>query len=111
MRIKLNRIAAGWYATPDGKWAIVGDDPDSIPTKAQVEADENAAPLKPLGSGVFGGERASLVGCATQREWMVVYDRQGRLRENSNDGENVQFFDTKREAQAWLDDNGGKEPW
>ena len=81
--MKLNRISTGWYASEDGKWAVQSDGYDPIP--AYLREGHGVA------AGITGGE------------WAVVHDAQGRLREDSSVGENLNWYDTKREAVASLD--------
>jgi YD repeat-containing protein len=69
---------------------VIGDDPGDIHTK--VEAD----------GGDFGHAAGIGTGCATQREWQVVYDRQGRLREDNDTGEIMFWADSLREGREWL---------
>lgn len=78
--IKFHRIAAGHYATDDGKWAVVSD---------------GYSPSQSIGADNTGYEGF------TGGEWAAVYDPQGRLRESHNAGENLDWFPTKREAVAF----------
>lgn len=71
--LKFTKVKRGHYATADGRYAVVQDGY----TGRDVAED------------VFGGE------------WALVFDPHGRLREHHNDGENLAWFDTKREAVAY----------
>lgn len=74
---KLTKVAAGHYASADGKWAVSSEGHGYID---KVWQD--------LGSGNDG--------------WAVVYSPKGGLREDHNAGDNLDWFDTKREAIAAL---------
>lgn len=78
--LKFTKVQAGWYATEDGTYAVVND---GIGYVTIEERD---------GSGLLAG--------VTGDEWGAVHDAQGRLRINSNDGDNIDWFDTKRDAVA-----------
>lgn len=90
--MKLKKIAAGWYATEDGTYAVIGDDPGDVVTK--LEADGGDLTHAP-GIGT---------GCATQREWQVVHDPRGRLREEAQPSgggsSTIVWVDTLREGRA-----------
>jgi hypothetical protein len=70
---KLSKVQAGWYASEDGCWAVVSEG------QGYADAQDRA-----YGDGNDG--------------WALVYDRAGGLRKNHNDGENLGWFDTKRDA-------------
>lgn len=74
------KIARGWYATADGRYAIVIDGYEHI-SGADREGDGVAAGL-------------------TGREWALAFDPGGRLRRDHNAGENLDWFTTKRAAVA-----------
>jgi hypothetical protein len=78
VHVPLRKVRAGWYASLDGKWAVVSD---GYPAIASVDA-ESATGY----DGFQGGE------------WAVVYDAQGRLREDHNQGDNLDWLPTKRQA-------------
>lgn len=82
--MKLTRVSAGWYATPDGRFAVIGDDPDSGVTKDEAD-----------GAGVEAG-------MSTQREWQVVEDAQGRLREDHHAGTTLAWVDRLSEGKDHL---------
>lgn len=88
--MKLTKIAVGWYANEDGTWAVVGDAPGEVATK--LEAD---------GGDLFHVPGIN-TGCSTQREWQVVRDAQGRLREDNHAGTTEAWVDTLREGRAYL---------
>lgn len=93
---KMTRIAAGWYATPDGKHALIGDNPSDVVSKLEADGgDLSHAP----GIGT---------GSATQREWQYVHDPQGRLREDHNAGITHGWHDSKRDAQAAYERHHGE---
>lgn len=93
---KMTRIAAGWYATPDGKHALIGDNPSDVVSKLEADGgDLSHAP----GIGT---------GSATQREWQYVHDPQGRLREDHNAGITHGWHDSKRAAQAAYERHHGE---
>lgn len=73
----LTKVTRGWYASADGTWAVVVDGY----TPSAALRDEEF---------ITGGE------------WAVVHDPEGRLREDHNAGENLDWFPTKREAVAHL---------
>jgi hypothetical protein len=75
--LKLTKVARGWYATADGIWAVVIDGY----TPSAVLRDEEF---------IDGGE------------WAAVHDPHGNLRVNHNDGTNIDWFPTKREAVECL---------
>lgn len=76
--IKLNRIAAGWYASEDGHFAVVKDNTGYV-TIEERESDGIMAGLDDDG-------------------WAAVHDPGGRLREDEGAGDTLGWFDTKREA-------------
>ena len=78
MALKFTKIRAGWYATEDGRYAVVSDGLGYI---SQAETN---------GSGVNAG--------VANDGWAAVFDPQGRLREDHNEGDNIDWLDTKREA-------------
>jgi len=78
--LKFQKIGPGWYATADGVWAVVSD---GYPAIKSVDASPNEGY-----EGFQGGE------------WATVYDARGRLRDDANEGENLDWFPTKREAVA-----------
>lgn len=84
-KITLNRIAAGHYASPCGKYAVVQDGytPGYLRDPRDVA---NGLPSTADASHGVGGE------------WAAVVDPEGRLRTNHNAGENLDWFSTKREA-------------
>lgn len=75
MSMKFTKIEAGWYATEDGRYAVVID---GYKPSAELRDQEF----------ITGGE------------WATVFDGRGGLRENHNAGENLDWFSTKREAVA-----------
>lgn len=86
--MKLQKIAVGWYASEDGRWAVVGDAPGEVATK--LEAD-----------GGDGWHAPGInTGCSTQREWQVSYDPEGQLRVDHNAGRTVAWVDTLREGRT-----------
>jgi hypothetical protein len=76
--MKFNRIRAGWYATPDGKYAVIVD---GLP---YISVEEYS------GSGIHAG--------CVGGEWIAVHDPEGGLRESQSAGENIDVEDTKRQA-------------
>lgn len=76
--LKFTKIEAGHYASTDGHYGVVSDGYGYIP-KAERE-----------GFGVCAG--------ITGGEWAAVYDPAGNLRDAHNDGDNLDWFPTKREA-------------
>lgn len=73
----LTKVRAGWYASADGRWAVVSD---GYPDSGSVAADRSGY------DGFQGGE------------WAVVFDGEGRLRDDHNVGDNLDWLPTKREA-------------
>jgi len=82
------KVGRGWYATENGVWAVVAD---GYPAIKSVDAEPNTGY-----EGFQGGE------------WALVYDAQGRLREDAGVGENLDWFPTKREAIAAHEGNWGR---
>lgn len=78
--MKFTKVQKGWYATEDGHWAVVTDGIGYV-SQAQREGD-----------GLLCG--------VTGNEWAAVFDPKGRLREDHKAGDNLDWFDTKREAVA-----------
>ena len=72
--MKFTRISSGYYATPDGTYAVVKDV-----------------------TGYVSAEETDRTGEANDG-WCLAHDPQGRLREDQNAGDNVDWFDTKRDA-------------
>jgi hypothetical protein len=75
--LKFTKIRAGWYATEDGRYAVIVDGYGYVPV---ADRDYN-------GSASDG--------------WSAVIDPQGRLREDHQAGETLDWFDTKRDAVAY----------
>ncbi len=75
---KFTKVERGWYATADGKYAVVVD---GYEPSQSVGADRSGY------EGFQGGE------------WALVHDPRGNLREDHN-GTNLDWFSTKREAVA-----------
>ena len=71
--MKFTKVCAGWYATEDGRYAVVID---GYTPSAELLAEES----------ITGGE------------WVAVFDGLCRLREDNNAGENLDWFTTKRQA-------------
>lgn len=78
--LKFIKVRAGWYVTEDGHWAVVSDGYGHV-TVAEREGDG-------IMCGMTGGQ------------WATCYDPKGQLRLNHQAGENLDWFDTKREAVA-----------
>jgi hypothetical protein len=78
MSTTFTKVAAGHYATADGRWAAVSDGY----AKGQYAIDHEAV----------GGE------------WAACFDPNGGLRDSHQAGENLEWFPTKREAIAFLRD-------
>jgi hypothetical protein len=75
-QLTFNRIRPGWQATPDGRFAVISE-------------------------VVFaGGDDGKWV--TSDTEWAACFDRNGKLRESNNAGENLDWFPTAREAKAYL---------
>jgi hypothetical protein len=83
--LKFYKVEKGCYATDDGRWAVVNDGYGYV---SQAERD---------GDGLLAG--------VTGNQWAAVFDPRGRLREDSGLGENLDWFDTKREAIAYCRDS------
>ena len=66
------KIERGWYATADGRYAVISEN--------ALSADENSTDF------------------VTATEWALCSDPNGDLRHSRHAGENVDWFDTKREA-------------
>ena len=83
---KFTKVRAGWYATEDGKWAVVSDGYE----KSNSVGAESGMTVHGAWSyeGFVGGE------------WALVFDPRGNLREDSASGgsENLDWYPTKREA-------------
>jgi hypothetical protein len=75
-RLTFNRIAPGWQATPDGKWGVLSEVVFTDGTDGKWATSET--------------------------EWAAVFDPHGRLRTENNAGDNLAWFDTAREAKAFL---------
>lgn len=87
--LKFTKVDRGWYATEDGKWAVVADGyAPSVHAGADAGYDRHDPGTHNLYEGYVGGE------------WAVVYDAHGNLRAAHNDGENLDWLPTKREAVA-----------
>lgn len=87
--MKFKRIQAGWYATEDGRFALVNDGHGFV---SQAERD---------GDGLMAG--------VTGDEWAAVFSPGGGLTTDHNAGENLEWFDTKREAKEFLEDKYGAD--
>ena len=79
--MKFTKVTRGWYATEDGKWAVIVDGYERV---SQADRD---------GDGMLAG--------ITGREWALARDPEGRLRESHNAGENVDWFPTMRAAKHY----------
>jgi hypothetical protein len=84
--VRFTKVARGWYATEDGRYAVVADGYEG---SLSVGADVNYSRHSKAGGG-YGGFQGG--------EWALVYDPAGGLRESHNAGTNVDWFPTKREA-------------
>lgn len=73
-----DKILAGWYASPDGTYAVVRD---GYEKSASVGAEVSTGY-----EGFQGGE------------WAAVYDPQGRLREDSGAGDNLDWYPKMADA-------------
>lgn len=74
MTAKLTKVEAGWYATEDGKLAVVAEGHGYINADGRAEG--------------YGNDG-----------WAVCYDPQGTLRDEHNAGETVAWVDTLREGK------------
>ncbi len=84
MTAKFTKVTAGWYATEDGKYGVINDGLGYV----TIEARE--------GNGVDAG--------VTGDEWGFIVFKNANGRVENNDGENIDWFDTKREAVAFGQD-------
>lgn len=78
--MEFTKVRRGWYATEDGTFAVVSD---GYPKSLSVDAEPNTGY-----EGFAGGE------------WALVFDARGRLRDDHDLGDNLDWFATKREAVA-----------
>jgi len=76
MSAVFKRVRRGWYATADGCWAVMSDGLDHV-----------------TGSCDYGEAGDG---------WALVHDPAGRLTSDPEVGENLDWFDTKREAVAFF---------
>lgn len=81
--IKLTKVTRGWYASADGKVAV---EVDGLPRGVKQGWDDH--------NGVFHDD------FGVGGEWSVVFDAEGRLREDTSRGHILDWFPTKREAVA-----------
>lgn len=79
--LKFTKVAAGHYATEDGRYAAVRDGYTG-------RGDQDF--------GDFGNE------------WGAVFSARGELREDHNAGENLDWLDTKREAIAACEEHAAQ---
>jgi len=87
--MKFNRIAAGHYATEDGCYAVVSDGFGYVSNEQRD------------GEGLLAG--------VTGQEWAAVGSSTGGLREDHNAGENLGWYNTKREAVVACEDHNRKQ--
>lgn len=80
--MKFTKVRAGFYATEDGRYAVAHDGYEIHGSTEDQEED-----------GLRGNE------------WGAIYDPAGRLREDNNAGQNLDWLDTKREAVAVCEDH------
>jgi hypothetical protein len=81
--VEFTKIVAGWYATEDGRFAVINDGIGHVTINEYEGADDSTG----TAIGVVGGE------------WAFAKDeKEARLRVDNNAGENVDWFATKREA-------------
>jgi len=80
-QLKFHKIEAGWYASEDGRWAVVVDGYGHV---SQADRD---------GDGLLAG--------ITGNQWAAVFSPRGGLDRDHNAGENLDWFDTKRDAVAY----------
>ena len=73
--MKFTKVRAGHYATEDGRYAVIVD---GYTPSAQLYAEES----------ITGGE------------WAACFDGEGRLRDDHQVGETLEWYATKREAIA-----------
>lgn len=79
--LTFTKIRAGFYATPDGRYAAQRD----VTGYVTIEDRE--------GSGVRAG--------CDDDGWSLSFDRDGRLRSDQDAGELLDWFETKRAAIAF----------
>lgn len=82
--MKFSKVEAGWYATEDGKFAVV----------VECGGYSNTYDREVNGEGNDG--------------WALCYSPGGALREDHHAGETLNWFDTKREAVEASDEYGGR---
>jgi hypothetical protein len=87
---KLTKVASGWYATEDGRWAVVGD-------QADVTSQRESG-----GTGVS-------TGLPTSTEWAVTHSPEGLLREDANRGNVVAWVETLTQGRAYVEREVAKE--
>lgn len=75
--MKFTKVRSGHYATQDGTYAVIKDN-----------------------TGYVSAEETDMTGEANDG-WCLAHDPKGELREDHQAGENVDWFDTKREAIAY----------
>ena len=87
--MKFTKISAGWYATPDGRYAVVID---GLPYVTIAEREGQG-----INAGITGGE------------WSANFDSSGRLREDNNVGIKIGWSDTKRDAIDFCQSHSAKD--
>lgn len=84
--LRFTKVASGWYATEDGTKAVIRDRTGYVTIHEREGGDS--------GHGVQTG--------LDDDGWSATVDPLGRLREDEGAGDNLNWFDTKREAIDWL---------
>lgn len=90
-QIKLSHVDYAWYASADGKWAVVGDGADAKVSKAAADGDGVGAGLN------------------TSSEWQVLYSPDGSLRTQREHAEMIQWVGTLREGREVVNREARKE--
>lgn len=75
--LKFTKVQAGWYATEDGRYAVVSEGMNYVNADGRSDGADNDG-------------------------WSASFDPNGQLRTDHNAGENLDWFDTKKEAIAFL---------
>ena len=74
MTLRFTKVMRGWYATPDGRYAVVAD------PRAHISKENQD----------YTGE--------ANDGWAAAFDPRGGLREDEQSGDTLEWLDTKREA-------------
>lgn len=79
--MKFTKVERGWYATEDGTYAVMSDGYEFL---TAADAAQSAH---------YEG---------VTHEWAALHDPQGRLREDTDKVDALDWFPTKRQAEEYL---------